>query len=243
MNSVPALQRGLELIKAAAGGDYTVAQLEEESGIPKASFNRLIKCLADNAFITINEDSRKLSLGNEAVYLAMESYENSALYQFGYPAVYDLGEIFKATFVIHQYCAPNRIYWRVKHAPPNCIRTRPVGFCMNFFNNNAQGQLFLSQMPKKEVKEYFASGELICGEYILNTYKKMKSRLEQIREQGFAFQERENHPGMKQIAVPLKFPGDNGVYSLTCYLPLDYQDVDKVRDRMLYEAARIAGVE
>ncbi len=243
MTEVPALQRGLEIIRAASTREYTVPQLESELDIPKASFNRLIKCLTDNEFISVRPGSRKLELGDEAIFRAMEYYENSIPYRLGYRSVHNLSERWGVTFVIHEFCEPYRIYWRVKQVPPGGIHTRPTGFYMEFFNSSAQGQLFLAQWSNEEVKRYFDTGTIKTGEFNITTYDEILPRLEEIRSQGYAYQERENSPFMKQIAVPLQLRGDNGNFCLTCYMPLDYADVDKLRDNMLYEAARISGIE
>jgi DNA-binding IclR family transcriptional regulator len=243
MNNVPALQRGIEIIRSAASGRYTLPQLEAELGIPKASFNRLVKCLADNEFISIKPGSRGLELGDEAIFQAMEYYENSIPYRLGYGSVYNLSNRWGVTFVIHEYCAPGRVYWRVKQVPPGGINTKPVGFCMGFFNSNAQGQLFLSQMTDREVMQYFESGKIKTDKYTITSHEEMVPRLETIRRQGYAYQERENNPFMKQIAVPLLLHGHSGKFCLTCYMPLDFEEVEKLRDNMLYEAARVSGIE
>lgn len=244
MSEVPALQRGLEIIRTIVSGKYTLAQLEAEVKIPKASFGRLLKCLLDNDFISIEPGSKYFSAGDDLIFLAMESYENSNVWQQGNESVRKLSERWGVTFVIHEYRHPFLIYWRVKSVPPGGINTRPVGFYMQGLNNNAQGQLFLSQLPEAEIKDFFAS-KLIntSSEYTLKSYEELKPRLEEIRKCGYAYQERENHVFMKQISVPLKLQGSSGKFCLTCYLPLDFQEVNPLRDNMLFEAARVGGIE
>ncbi|MDD2479451.1 MAG: IclR family transcriptional regulator C-terminal domain-containing protein [Victivallaceae bacterium] len=244
MSKVPALQRGLEIVRIVAKGNYTLPQLEAELEIPKASFGRLIKCLSDNGFIDIEEGTKLLSAGDELIFIAMESYENSVVWREGNRSVRELSERWGVTFVIHEYREPFRIYWRVKSVPTNGINTKPAGFYMQGLNCNSQGQLFLSQLPELTVKDFFAFKLIrVTSEHTLKSYDELKPRLEEIRSNGYAYQERENNPFMKQISVPLKLQGSNGKFCLTCYLPLDFKDVEPLRDSMLFEAARVGGTE
>jgi DNA-binding IclR family transcriptional regulator len=244
MNTVPALQRGLEIIREVSKNKYNLNELEKEMEIPKASFNRLIKCLIENKFINYENETKNLSAGDDLIFLAMESYENSSVYQQGYPSVRKLSERWNVSFVIHEYVEDFCIYWRVKSVPPDGISTRPPGFYMQGMNTNAQGQLFLSQMADTEIKRFCDSSMLTFhSEYTLKTYEEIIARVNEIRKQGYAYLERENNAFMKQIAVPLKLKGNGGIFSLTCYLPLDFEDVTPLRENMLFEAARISGIE
>ncbi len=244
MSEVPALQRGLEIIRTVASEKYTLPQLEAELKIPKASFGRLMKCLFDNDFINIEPGTKRLSVGDDFTLLAMEAYENSSVWRQGNESVRKLSERWRATFVIHEYRDPFLVYWRVKSVPPGGINTRPAGFYMQGLNCNSQGQLFLSQMRNSKVKEFFESKLVrIASEHTLKSYHELKPRLENIRKCKYAYQERENNPFMKQISVPLKLQGNTGKFCLTCYLPLDFKNVDSLRDNMLFEAARVGGIE
>lgn len=244
MNKVPALQRGIEIIRAVAGKEYTLPQLEDEMTIPKASFGRLMKCLQDNGFINLESGTKRLSLGDDLTFLSMEAYENSPVRRYGDESVIRLSSRWGVTFVIHEHCHPFKIYWRVKAVPPGGINTRPVGFSMESLNSNAQGQLFLSQLPDAEIKAYFATGQIcIASEYTLKTYKEIMPRITETRQAGYAYQERENNAFMKQIAVPFVLPGCSGNFCLTCYMPLDFTEVTPLLDNMRFEAARIGGSE
>lgn len=244
MSEVPALERGLEIIRTVATGKHTLPQLEAEMNIPKASFGRLIKCLMDNDFISIESGTKRLSAGDDFTFLAMESYENSAVWRQGNESVRKLSDRWGVTFVIHEYRNPFLAYWRVKSVPPGGINTRPPGFYMQGLNSNSQGQLFLSQLPSSKVEDFFASKLTNkASEYTLMSYSELMPRLTEIRRCGYAYQERENNPFMKQISVPLKLQGSSATFCLTSYLALDFKEVDPLRDNMLFEAARVGGIE
>ena len=244
MSVVPALERGLEIISKVALGKYTIAELETELDIPKASFGRLMKCLFEQGFVNIDSSTRMLSVGDDFTLLAMEAYENSTVWREGNASVNKLSARWQATFVIHEYIHPFKVYWRVKSVPPGGINTRPPGFCMQGLNSNAQGQLFLSTLTEEQVKEFFQQGLCrMASEYTLKSYEEILPRLDEIRKLGYACQERENNAFMKQVAVPLKLRGSASQFCLTCYLPLDFEEVEPLRNNMLFEAARVSGTE
>ncbi len=81
------------------------------------------------------------------------------------------------------------------------------------------------------------------SEHLLKSFNEITPRLNEIKKLGYAYQERENNPFMKQIAVPLKLQGSNCKFCLTCYLPLDFKEVHPLRNNMLFEAARVGGIE
>lgn len=127
MSVVPALERGLEIINKVALNKYTLAELETELDIPKASFGRLIKCLLEQGFVNIDSSTRMLSVGDNFTLLAMEAYENSTVWREGNASVNKLSSRWQVTFVIHEYVHPFEVYWRVKSVPPGGINTRPAG--------------------------------------------------------------------------------------------------------------------
>lgn len=244
MSEAPALQRGLEIIRIVATGGYTLPQLENELNIPKASFGRLMKCLLDNGFINLEPGTKQLSVGDDFTFLAMTAYEDSTVYRLRHESARKLSSRWGVTFVIHEYRRPFRVYWRVKSVPPGGVNTRPVGFHMQGLNCNAQGQLFLAQLPEEEARGFFDT-ELVRkpAADTVTSYDEIQPRLEKIRIDGYAYQERENNPSMKQIAVPVKLRGSEGTFCLTCYLPLDFEEVGPLLDNMLFETARIGGIE
>ena len=149
MSVVPALERGLEIISKVALGKYTIAELETELDIPKASFGRLMKCLFEQGFVNIDSSTRMLSVGDDFTLLAMEAYENSTVWREGNASVNKLSARWQATFVIHEYIHPFKVYWRVKSVPPGGINTRPPGFCMQGVKFKCSGTAFLIDFDRR----------------------------------------------------------------------------------------------
>ncbi|MFA7230498.1 MAG: IclR family transcriptional regulator C-terminal domain-containing protein [Victivallaceae bacterium] len=244
MSKVPALQRGLEIIQSAAGGNRTVTELESELGIPKASFGRLLRCLTENGFVKIDRDTRKITLGEDIIFKVMKAHESSAVYIETRNMLRRMAAQWLLTFVVHECVQPFTVYWRAKEVPLNGINTPATGHVMTALNICAQGQLFLSQQPDSVIRDFFASGLIRkASEYTLTEADRLMERFSTIRSLGYAYQEKENNSLMKQLAVPLRLRGSSGNYCLTCYMPLDFSEVNALRDSMLFEAGRLTGVE
>ena len=244
MSNVPALQRGLEIIRKIASEDYTLSRLEEELNIPKASFGRLIRCLDDNHFIKIDPISKLVLPGDDLLHSAMNSYERSPLHRDTSGMLARLGNRWQQTFVIHEYREPFTAVWRAKTAPCNAINTRSIGYSMQGLNSNAQGQWFMSQLPVKRVDDFFRQGlERIATEQTISDPGILKERLQQVRRQGYVYIEEENSPMMKQLAIPLELTGQSGMFCLTCYLPLDFAAVDELKKHMIFETKRLTGIK
>ncbi len=242
--STPALQRGCELISAISQHrGISCTKLGELLEIPKASLNRMIKCLLDNGFIC--QDSRKgLHIGHELTYQVFRAYENTPLTMNTQKILDRMAQKWDATFVIYEYKEPFQLIWQVKRESLNGIKTQQPGLVTDKMNINAQGQLFLSQMPDEKIGEFFAKG--LAGEntpYTIVTKEKMLERANIIRAQGYAIQERENHPAMKQIAVPLKLRNIKGTFALGCFLPLTFPNTGQLKDDMLFESGLIINQE
>ena len=88
---------------------------------------------------------------------------------------------------------------------------------------------------------------IVSGAYendsLVSLTKPMLKRLAEIRERSYAYQEGENAPSMKQLAVPLEIRGSKAVYSLGCFLPMDYERTEPLREAMQLESARFRGNE
>ncbi len=237
-NNVPALQRGCDIIKAVSESrGISCAELGEELGIPKASLNRMLKCLLDNGFLRQNPKTKGLEIGVDLSYAVGRSEENSPLSMATRGMLAKLSEKWGATFVVYEYCDPFQVIWRVKHEPSGGIKTQASGLRTSKMNMNAQGQLFLSALPDAKIAEFFESGLAHkATQFTVMSFEPMMERVREIREQGYAAQERENHPSMKQVAVPLKIKNVPGAFSLGCFLSGDFEDVSALTDDMLFES-------
>jgi DNA-binding IclR family transcriptional regulator len=243
-SSVPALQRGCEIISAISqNAGISCTELGELLGIPKASLNRMLKCLLENGFL--EQDAKKgLRIGCALTYTVSKSHENSPLVMSSKKMLERLSSKWDATFVVYEYREPYQVIWQVKRESINGIKTQPPGLSTSKLNINAQGQLFLSQMSDEKIKKFYDEGHAKkATQFTIMTKDKMLERAEEIREKGYAIQERENHPSMKQVAVPLKFRNIPGVFALGCFLPLNYEKTEKLKDDMLLESGLLTNQE
>jgi DNA-binding IclR family transcriptional regulator len=244
-SKAPALQRGIDILQMIGqNGGSTSAQLEKTLNIPRASLNRFLDCLKENNFIDYSDRERNLSIGSELLHLVMTNYEHNSIVGAISPLLKRLAQQWQATFVFYRYREPFTIEWVAKQEPENGIKTMAPGFTTQCLNMNAQGQLFLSYLTDKKIVEYVNAGlaraatkqSLICAE-------RLTERCQQIRQQGYAIQKRENNFVMQQIAVPLKLSGNDSIYALGCFLPLNFNETENLTEQMMFESSRLSGSE
>ncbi len=234
-NSVPALARGLEILQLVSEEELAAAALGERLGIPKASLGRMLKVLEKSEFIEIDPDTRLIRGGRALILAGDAATRRHPLTVRFLPLLHRLGERWGQTFAVYRYIHPFQLIWQLKYEPAGGIPTRLAGFKLRALNLNAQGQLFLSRLSDREVAEYMASPLIKAAtERTLMTPEAMLARVAEIRRQGYAFQERENHPAMRQLALPLAGPRGE-VLALGCFLPLDRPELDALRDDMFRE--------
>lgn len=238
-SSVPALARGLEILQLVSEEELSAATLGERLNIPKASLGRILKVLEKSEFIEVDPDTRLIRGGRALILAGDAAYRRHPLTARFLPLLHRLGERWGQTFAVYRYIHPFQLIWQLKYEPAGGIPTRLAGFKLRALNLNAQGQLFLSRLADREVAEYM-TGPLIrqATECTIMTPDAMLARVAEIRRQGYAFQERENHPAMRQLALPLAGPRGE-VLALGCFLPLDRPDLDALRDDMFREVGML----
>ncbi len=244
-SSVPALERGCEIIElVSANPEITFNKLYEMLDIPRASFGRIINTFIEQDFLQFDENRKVLSIGDRLLNAVLDYHENQHFTVTALNVLENLWLKWRVTFTIAEYKEPFSIIWRAKRSGPANIRTRAPGFCSQKLNISAQGQLFLSLLPDQKIKEYFDKGMAVSRTpFSITTCELMMERVQRIREQGYALQEKENNISIKQLAVPIKFRNTDGIYSLFCFLPLDFSETEKLKDDMLLEANKILSQE
>lgn len=222
----------------------SVSQIEKTLKIPKASLNRIIKVLIDKDFISHATERKGLKIGNSLLSDVMKFYEADALVKDSTAILRHLGEKWKTTFVVYQYEEPFKVVWKAKYEPADGIKTKVPGSFTQKMHISAQGQLFFSLLPDAEIKEFIRSGlaEKIT-EKTLTTEAGLLKKIREIRKQKWAYQERENSISMKQLAVQLSLNGIPGVYALGCHLPLEFEDLEGLRNDMLTEVSKFSDRE
>ncbi|OGV53253.1 MAG: hypothetical protein A2017_06200 [Lentisphaerae bacterium GWF2_44_16] len=241
-NPVPALQRGCEIISLIAmNPGINISGIEKNMEIPKASLNRIIKVLLEKDFIAHTEEKRGLKIGKKLLSDVMKSYEVDPLVKNTAVMLRNLGEKWKTTFVVYQYEEAFKVVWKAKYEPVDGIKTQAPGSFTQKMHISAQGQLFFSLLPDLKIKEFVSSefAEKIT-EKTLTTEAELLKRIREIRKQKWAYQEKENSISRKQIAIPLVFNNIPGLYALGCHLPLEFNDIEKLKTDMLIEASKFS---
>jgi DNA-binding IclR family transcriptional regulator len=236
---VPALNRGCRVIELACKRPgITVTELAEKLDIPKASMNRIIRCLMDSGFIKQDARKKGVTAGNLLTENVFRAYNNMPVVNAALPMLRTLSEKWKTAFALYEFEKPYTLVWRATRNHPEGIKTQPPGFSTTRLNMNAQGQLFMSTLENSEIKNFFENSMAYkATATTIISFKKMMPRIEQIRKNKYAFQEKENNPSMKQYAVPVEFSNITGVFCIGCFLRMEFEKGENLLNDMIYETS------
>ena len=105
-------------------------------------------------------------------------------------------------------------------------------------HSTAAGQLFLAMMSPEEREDTMANLRWTKHtEHTITTPEALRSRLEEVRHRDWAMTDRENHPGVISVAVPIRANGPRVVAALSVSV-INNQEPDNV-DHVI-ECARAA---
>ncbi|MHC4873702.1 MAG: IclR family transcriptional regulator domain-containing protein [Planctomycetota bacterium] len=238
-SDAPALQRGIDIINLVAQNpDISLAQLEEELSIPKASMMRLISTLTDNGYLKAGTHKKSFRLGDSLINEVFTSHNRDKTISLLRPMLKRLSKKWDATFVIFKFLPGYKVLWYVKEESEVSIRTKEPGAVSENINNNAQGKYFLSTLDDEELNNYLDSyTPRKSTEFTVWEKDKLLKQIAEIRKTGFAAQSQENTLTNQQIAVPVKIPGEKEPDCLTAYLNIDFDKLDELKKDMLFESS------
>lgn len=226
----PALERGLELIELVAAADdpLSFTCLEKDTGIPKATLNRLLKVLCGMDYLEKSPDG-KYQPGRRSGMLGRPDDIESALLEYGQETVRRICIQTENTCLL--------FYWDGKHTRV-CVKEmhemsmsmQPVGNVSADYENTPWGWIFLEE-PEMDCqtanKSKFYKTELFRKKYAF------------YQEHGYMV---DDNRDLVRLAVPVR--NDNGVIgALGLGIGSSYptqEIIDKFGRIMIEEAAVLA---
>ena len=208
----PAVTRAaavLDALAESASGRLTLSDLARELGIPKSSTSNLLQALEDADLITRQGSDYALGvklveLG--AAYLSRRD-EVRVFYRYCEEAPLLKGE----TVRIAMLDGENVIYLARYEGHPAVRLTSNIGDKMPV-SLSAVGKAMISRIHKHDLDQLFPDdAELpILTANSLLTGRELKAELEQVRHQGYAFEDEESTLGVVSLGVAVPTRGAHG---------------------------------
>ncbi|MFY1698377.1 MULTISPECIES: IclR family transcriptional regulator [unclassified Solwaraspora] len=225
------------------GDDLGVTEIAEELGLSKAAVHRVLASLRGRGLISLDENTRRYSLGVEALRLGLRYLERIDVRHMGRAYLQELRDRTNETATLSVLAgARHRVY--VDQVTP----AREVIMSVNLgepypLHAGASSRAFLAYLPAPRIEEYLAASELEAVTPLTVTdVQRLREELAQVRAQGWARSAAERKEGAASVAAPV-FGHDGvplAVISVCGPMERFSDEFDVCRDAVLEVAARFS---
>ncbi|WP_326552088.1 IclR family transcriptional regulator [Micromonospora sp. NBC_01813] len=225
------------------GDDLGVTEIADELGLSKAAVHRVLASLRGRGLISLDESTRRYSLGLEALRLGLRYLERIDVRHMGRPYLQELRDRTNETATL-SVLAGSRQRMYVDQVTP----AREVIMSVNLgepypLHAGASSRAFLAFLPAAQVEEYLASSKLEAVTALTVTdVQQLREELAQVRTQGWARSAAERKEGAASVAAPV-FGHDGvplAVVSVCGPMERFSDEFELCRDAVLDVAARFS---
>ncbi len=215
-SSVRSVERAFGLLRAleSAGRPRRLTDLIEETGMPKATVQRLLGVLEKSGFVE-KQDGR-YQVGVAAVPLAYSFLVGNSLTRAALPVLQELAAVSEETATLYVRHGRDRVVvQRVEGKnPPRYSMPVVVGQRITLLLG-AAGHVLAAAMPEAELGALLEhAGEIRTAGGKLVTEEQLRTRLDQVSREGFAVSLDERTLGVVSVAAPVIVGGRGTIASL-----------------------------
>ncbi len=207
---IRAAERTLQILNCFQGEreELSISDIAGLVGLPKSSAHRFLVTLELNGFLEVNPLSHSYCLGRKVISLGSLAISRVKLAEKGQPYLLQLSKVVQATVHIVVINQGEGIYiGKVEDRNSNIssyvssyVGKRVPLYC------TAVGKVLLGTLSPEEIDNlYQKQGKL--KSYTRNTItdlKLLKEHVQEVRDNGYAFDNEEIEEGLRCIAAPIK---------------------------------------
>lgn len=191
----------LELVSCHPQG-IALADIVHETDIPKTTAYRILNTLKARNFVELDHTTEKYTIGIKTIEIGIKNMLTTDFVNLSIPFLRKLSDKIEETAFLAVYNNKEIVYL-YKEEPENAIRTtstlgsRRPAYCTGL------GRAILAHLPEEEVEWNLTGG---LKKYTPNTEtepSKIKKILEQVRENGYSYDNEEVEDGVSCLATPI----------------------------------------
>ncbi|AKK02974.1 IclR family transcriptional regulator [Corynebacterium epidermidicanis] len=187
ISGIKVLDRSVLILQAVAGSPRTLAQLCEDTGLPRATTHRLASALEMHDFLSRDEDGRWLIGPGLA---ALTASQGDALIKAATPIMEDLMEQIGESMQLYRIAGTSRICVAAVSPASGLQNTVPVGTRLSLSAGSA-ARVFAAFSPAETRKRLNADEHFAAED------------LDKVRSQGWAASFSEREAGLASVSVPV----------------------------------------
>lgn len=216
--SINSIEKAFILLDCFAGTNepLSLKELAERTGWPKSTVHNLLSTMRRQDVIVQNETDGKYSMGIHIFELGNAVAQALDIINIAKPFMKKIADISNKSVHLTALRYPNVVLiGRVEPAKNPLKMIVSLGSAMSLYCN-ANGKLFLSQMPDHAVEQYIQETEFTPHTpFTITEPEVLKQQIREARKQGYALENNERNMGMHGIAAPILNSQGKIIYSLS----------------------------
>ncbi|HUX41672.1 MAG TPA: IclR family transcriptional regulator [Rectinemataceae bacterium] len=226
--SVRSLEKALDLLDylEKTGSPRGVRAIEMDTGIPKATAQRLLEVLESKGFVRKHEGKYALWVG--ALHLARSFKASDGLTRSALPIMRALVESSEETCSLYVRQGLERILVERVESPHPLRFQTPIGERLPL-HIGASGLVLCAGMPDAELGEYISTLEAVrLADGTLLSQELLAERIRSVRHDGFAIGVGERLEGMSSVAAPVDTKDKGIIAAINIAGPSTRMDAQKL---------------
>lgn len=220
--------------------DLGVTDIAEALGLSKAAVHRILTSLRGRELISIDEQTRRYSLGVAAMRLGIAYTDRIDVRRMAHPELVRLSERTNETATLSIRTGRTRIYVDQETPDREVIMSVALGEAYPL-HAGASSKAFLAFLSEEEIEEYLQGPLESLTPTTLVDPDDLREQLKKIREQGWATSAAERKPGAASVAAPVLDASGRPVAVISVSGPTDrfVSELVYCRDQLLATTQRL----
>lgn len=203
--TISSIERAVDVLNAfteADGPTLGVTELARDLDLSKAVVHRILTSLRGKGLVTVDEDTRRYSLGPATLALGLTYLRHIDVRDQARGVLRELSEQTNETATLSIRRGDTRIYVD-QVTPPREVRMAVELGLPQPLHAGASSKAFLAQLPEAELDRYVAGGLVALTDLTVVDVDRLRDDLDVIRRQGYAVSYGERQDGAGSIAAPV----------------------------------------
>jgi DNA-binding IclR family transcriptional regulator len=205
--TIAAVERAADVLLHFADSqrhDLGVTEIAEELGLSKAAVHRVLSSLRSRGLVSLDEQSRRYSLGVSAMRLGLTYLDRIDVRRMAHPYLEQLSNRTNETATLSTRAGKrSRIYIDQVTPDREVIMSVSVGTPYPL-HAGASSRAFLAFLPLAEQEAYLDGGLESLTASTITDVESLRRDLEKVREQGWARSSAERQSGAASVAAPVR---------------------------------------
>ena len=219
-NLYVSLEKGLRILEVLAGrGPRGVGDIASELELEKSNASRLLKSLAELGYVSQNARRGQYQLSPRILMLAQGYREGERLLIEAQPVLRELALEARASAHLGVLVDNQAIVVAKEPSPERLQVSTQVGGRIPL-HASALGKILLASRGDEDLSRLLAPPLTAFTPNTLTSKKSLLKAVERVRQEGYAFESGEEHPGIGCIGAPVRDASGQWIAALSVAGPL-----------------------